>query len=456
MREKLRHYRMLWNAALWGVVLAMGWATTALPAPQDVGRVRVGYLAQLRDMRSRPTNPAGVEVAAFAGLIGARAAAEEMAATAQLLGRRFELEIAFVPTPEAAIREAARLVDRGFRVLLGGFDFTTARSLTEFAQTRRVLFFNVGTPDGRLRNEACTRYAFHVEASDAQYIDAIADWFIRGLAFLVDEDAPEGVRIIRRRPTRSWFLVTYDAPIWQARRRRTQVALEQRHWGGRIVGDITLRERSEFGDAFRAISTARPDLVFLLLPPDLQLAFYRAYDRAGLGFEITGFPEPVTQTRTFFQALLEAAPRITRGVVRVVLWEPTYKAHGALELSTRILHRWGHPMDGPVWASWFAVKSVWELVVRIGTSDPNRLVEALERGTITFDGHKGIALTFRPWDHQLRQPLAVSRLLSPSRDPMARAEAIGTFPNVLAPGRDPNRVLDQLGDRADETRCRFR
>jgi ABC-type branched-subunit amino acid transport system substrate-binding protein len=207
---------------------------------------------------------------------------------------------------------------------------------------------------------------------------------------------------------------------------------------------------------FRAIRAARPDLVLLLLPPARQLDFYRAYDRSGLAFEVTGFPEPVTQTRAFFRALLQVAPRVARGAVRTVLWEPTYKAHGSLELSNRVLERWRHPMDGPVWASWFTVKSVWELVLRSGTSDPERLVDVLEKGAVAFDGHKGIALTFRPWDHQLRQPLAMSRLVGPSQDPMELAEAIGTFPNVLAPGRDPTQVLDQLGDRAQETRCRWR
>jgi len=452
--ERITRRELLSRLLAYGVGASLWRLMPAWAAPEE--GVQVGYLAQVDDLRARPRDPASSEVAAFGGLIGARAAAEEMTATARLLGRRFALLAVSAPTPEAATHQAKRLVDRGVRILLGGFDFETARAVAEFAQRARILFFNVGTPDGRLRNEACSRYAFHVEASDAQYIDAIADWFIRGLAFLVDEDAPEGVRIIRRRPTRAWFLVTHDAPIWQARRRRMQVALEQRHWGGRIAGDVTVRGGVAFDEVFRAIRAARPDLVLLLLPPARQLDFYRAYDRSGLAFEVTGFPEPVTQTRAFFRALLLAAPRVARGAVRTVLWEPTYKAHGSLQLSNRLLTRWGHPMDGPVWASWFAVKSVWELVLRSGTLDPDRLVEALEKGAVTFDGHKGIALTFRPWDHQLRQPLAMSRLVGLSQDPMELAEAIGTFPNVLAPGRDPNQVLDQLGDRPGETRCRWR
>jgi len=32
---------------------------------------------------------------------------------------------------------------------------------------------------------------------------------------------------------------------------------------------------------------------------------------------------------------------------------------------------------------------------------------------------------------------------------------VGGIPNVNAPGRDPQQVLDQLGDLAPESTCRF-
>jgi hypothetical protein len=96
--------------------------------------------------------------------------------------------------------------------------FATAAALSRFARAHRLLFFNVGATDDRLRNEDCDRYTFHVEASDAMYLDALADWYIRGLAFLIDENAPQGIQILRRDPARTWFLVTADTPADRARR----------------------------------------------------------------------------------------------------------------------------------------------------------------------------------------------------------------------------------------------
>ena len=443
------------------VLMALGTLVPAAfgstpPAGASPTVIRVGYIAQAGSLTGRPTDdPGALGVAGDAGLLGAREGAEEMSYTARLVGRRFELLEAAARTPGEAAQQAQALVGRDADVLLGGFDAGTALALSQFAAQHAILFFNVGAPDDRLRNEDCARYTFHVEASDAMYLDAVADWFIRGLAFLVDENAPQGVRIIRRAPARAWFLITEDAPLYRARRDRLRAALEQRHWGGRIVGDLAVTGRKGFAQAEGAIARVRPDLVFLLLSPARQLQFYSQYERGRLSVEVTGFPDPVTQTRTFFAALLRAAPQKARGGIRLVSWEPTFASIGGPQLAQRFFARWRHPLDGPAWTSWLAVKIVWDAFIHAG-SDPLALLRYLEGGGALFEGYQGIGMTFRPWDHQLRHPLMASRLAKPGGDESALAEMVGQFPNVLAPGRDPARVLDQLGDMAQTSRCRWR
>jgi ABC-type branched-subunit amino acid transport system substrate-binding protein len=450
-RRFLKHSATLSAAVLGG-------ALRRRPAAAALSKVvRVGFIAHLGSTQGPPRAPAVLEVAGYAGLLGARAGAEEMGANARLLGREFELKMATATTPAAAVREARRLAaaEKVFAIV-GGYDTDVALALSEFAEQSRLVFFNVGATSDALRNESCRRYTFHIEASDAMYLDAIVDWFTRGLAFLVDEDAPEGVRIVRRTPTRRWFLVTADSPAWQARRRRTHAALERRHWGGRIVGDAVVDpDSSHARDALRAIEQTHPDLVFLLLGPQAQLAFLKQFGNAALRVEVSGFPEPLTQTRTFLAALLDATPRSANEGIRAVLWDPVFRFAGALELNSRFAVRWKHPMDGPAWASWCAVKILWEVALRAQTTDPAQVVGYLESDRAVLDGHKGIVLTFRRWDHQLRQPLEMIRLKRGARDLLEVAEPVGGIPNVNAPGRDPQQVLDQLGDLAQDTKCRF-
>jgi branched-chain amino acid transport system substrate-binding protein len=427
----------------------------ALGVPARV--MRIGYLAQVRNLNARPPAEGGAaDVAAYDGLLGAREGAQEMDYTAHLVGGRMELVEAAATTPAEAARGAEMLVGQGVFALAGGFDTATALALSQFSAQHRTLFFNVGATDDRLRNEDCSRHTFHIEGSDAMYLDATADWFIRGLAFLVDENAPAGVQIVQRRPARRWVTVSEDTPAWQARRRRLQIALQQRHWGGRIVGDALVKSGEDFDGTLRVISGARPDLVFLLLPAARQAAFYAQFERAHLPFEVTGFPEPAAQTRAFFSALLAGAPRTSHGSVRIVSYEPTFAAVGGPQLAQRFIARWKQPLDGPAWTSWLAVKILWETLLRAQTTDAPKLVQYLESPDAEFEGYQGVGMTFRPWDHQLRHPIMASRLTATSDDKLRLAEMVGQFPNVLAPGRPASDVLDQLGDTPQTSRCRWR
>jgi hypothetical protein len=65
-----------------------------------------------------------------------------------------------------------------------------------------------------------------------------------------------------------------------------------------------------------------------------------------------------------------------------------------------------------------------------------------------FDGHKGEALTFRAWDHQLRQPLYVAGA--------RKREEIGGALGPLAVLADVvGKDLDALGTAMADSRCRF-
>ena len=71
-----------------------------------------------------------------------------------------------------------------------------------------------------------------------------------------------------------------------------------------------------------------------------------------------------------------------------------------------------------------------------------------------FDLWKGIATSFRPWDHQLRQSMYLVEI---REDPEASAFdlglLVGQLPAIYLPGTDPNERLDQIGDLADRSRC---
>lgn len=133
---------------------------------------------------------------------------------------------------------------------------------------------------------------------------------------------------------------------------------------------------------------------------------------------------------------------------RAEAWDAALEKFGADQLNQRYRARFGAAMDASAWAGWFAVKVLWESALRARSADPAALRAWMARDAAQFDGHKGRPLSFRAWDHQLRQPLYV-----PGDGAAAPVEAPRAPPGAEV---DSRALLDQLGTPAAKTECRWR
>ncbi|HEX6749799.1 MAG TPA: ABC transporter substrate-binding protein [Longimicrobium sp.] len=131
----------------------------------------------------------------------------------------------------------------------------------------------------------------------------------------------------------------------------------------------------------------------------------------------------------------------------VEMWDTRLERFGADQLNQRFRARFGEGMDSQGWAGWFAVKMLWESALRARSAEPAALLRYLESDAAQFDGHKGRPLSFRPWDHQLRQPLYVA---APSAD--APVEVPRAQPGADESSRE---VLDRLGTPREKSECRM-
>jgi hypothetical protein len=127
---------------------------------------------------------------------------------------------------------------------------------------------------------------------------------------------------------------------------------------------------------------------------------------------------------------------------RALSWHASLTRFGADTLNQRFLKRFGTPMTEDAWSAWMAVKILWEASLRTRATTPDALAAFLENPTTQFDGHKGRPLSFRAWNHQLRQPLYV-----------VDAERVIEIPAATPRDSSTRVVLDQLGARAAETPC---
>ncbi len=101
---------------------------------------------------------------------GVRLGAAEARQTAQLFGDDVQLFEAVGAGP-GAVSVANRLVSASRIQLLIATAGADAEALSRFAGAHHLIFFNASSRSQALRN-ACDRYTFHIEASDAMYANA--------------------------------------------------------------------------------------------------------------------------------------------------------------------------------------------------------------------------------------------------------------------------------------------
>lgn len=366
-----------------------------------------------------PDDAAGEAGGAMAS--GAELGLDEANALAAHFGRRLELAREVAEEP-AAVRAAGRRMVRGEQALalIGGADEASADALRDAAREGGALFFNVGSPADRLRGERCHRHTFHIGASLAMYVGAVGHW-------------------LEQRRLSGWALLTTDSAFGRA---VEQAALALLAGRGRAAA---ARERvapggADWTAALQRVGGAAADVLFVGLETGDLLAFLRQYRAAGVVTPLAGVaPEAA--------ALLGADPAHVAGTWPVT-WHHELDRFSARELNARYRRRFGRPFDARGWAAWAAVKLLGEAVVRAGSAEPSALLRFLE-GAPPFDGHKGRALTFREWDHQLRQPLYLiaPRTREPGRGRWGAFEVVAEVPS----GAD----LDVIGERRPESRCRF-
>lgn len=125
-------------------------------------------------------------------------------------------------------------------------------------------------------------------------------------------------------------------------------------------------------------------------------------------------------------------------------WHPQWERNGGPQVNRRFTRLAGRAMTGQDWAAWVAVKAVAALASEHPKAIPAEQARLLRTGQVTVDGAKGPALSFRPWDGQLRQPVFLSHVDG----------VVGLAPldGVL----HPTEVLDTLGVDDKESACKAR
>ena len=156
----------------------------------------------------------------------------------------------------------------------------------------------------------------------------------------------------------------------------------------------------------------------------------------------------VADTQGDFARYLPYATQLPRPVIGstglvAAEWQWTWDRDGATQVTSRFGKIDGdRHMDGAEWSTWIAAKAVMTAYGKSGRSDPDGVDAYLRSDRFAVDGSKGVQLSFRNWDGQLRMPITLST-----------ADAV--IDVAPLPGFEHERTtLDTLGTDEPEQRCK--
>ena len=334
---------------------------------------------------------------------GATVGIDDAAALVRVTQTTLALErITIAPGKAADAITAARA--RGVSLFLLDLPAAEIRAAAAPLKGTPALAFNVSAPDDTLRRDLCAPEIVHTMPSLAMRADALLQHFLgRKWRDLLLLEGPE--------PDDAAFAAAIQR---SAKKLGARIAA---HTKFKLGNDP--RERD-------------------LNNPALLTAINRDYDVvvvADAGLEMAR-QLPYRTVR----------PRPVAGSIGLTAeaWHWTWDRNGGPQLNGRFQTKsGGQRMDSASWAAWMAVKMISEAVLRTGSVETGKLRQHVLAQGDGFDGAKGLAVSVRPWDQQLRQPMLLAAELA-----VAGIAPIEGFLHQV-------NKLDTLGDDAAETTCRI-
>ncbi|GJD97405.1 ABC transporter substrate-binding protein [Methylobacterium iners] len=341
------------------------------------------------------------------GVAAGRMAVADNNTTGRFTKQTYALDEVALEGGRSAVEAARELVGRGLRYLVLALPADEVLAVADAVKGEGVAVFNTAAPDDRLRGPDCRLNVFHVIPSRAMQTDALGQFF----------------RLMR---WSKMFLIVGPSDNDRAYAEAFKTSAKK------FALKITAEKPWTFGPLARARgdTPTRSEAMVFTRGVDYDLAIVA--DEAGDWGDYLPF-------RT-----VDARPVAgTQGLIATT-WHPTLETWGAAQAQNRFRRFAGRlmrPLDYQVWA---AVRTVGEAATQKKTSDPKVLVPYFSDPAFSLPAYKGVALSYRPWDRQLRQPIIVVQ----PKTVVSVAPEQG-FSHQRTP-------LDTLGVDEPETACKLR
>ncbi len=304
------------------------------------------------------------------GLKGAELGLNDNQTTGDFLGHRYDLSVALAGADEAIVDVVSSHLESGVGLIVADLEADDLLLLADAYPD--ALLVNVRASDDRLRNDDCRANVFHIAPSRAMLADALVQ-------YLSWKRWSDLVLVTGRHPQDELFALSLTRSVerfglkWVDTKRWTSVPGARRTDSGHHSLQQEVPVFSRFRDH---------DVVVVADEAD-EFGEYFSYR--------TSEPRPVVGT----QGLIPSA------------WHRTQEQWGATQIQRRFIKLANRYMTPRDYGAWAAMRSLGEAVTQTGKVDVPTVREYMLSDRFNLAGFKGVPLTFRTWNGQLRQPVLI-------------------------------------------------
>ena len=336
------------------------------------------------------------------GFYGVKLALEDNLTTGRFLGHDYKVEFHRILLEEDLVSEFEKLLRKGKKYFVVDLNESELLSLMKLSGIDDVLIFNTRAKNDSLRNENCKKNFFHIAPSYSILSDALTQYLVK-------------------KKWKKWFLVTGPkendrlfAQALKSSAKKFNIKIkEEKTW------DFTSDLRRTAGKEVPIFTKGSNYDVLVVADEAGEFGEYLAYR--------TWDPRPVAGTQG----------------LKPNSWHRTHEQWGATQMQNRFRRESGRWMTEVDYHAWTAIRALGETITRTQSNDVKKVQEYLLGDKFGLGAYKGVKVSFRSWNGQLRQPV----LLAAPRSMVSVSPQEGYI--------HPVSELDTLGKDQPESSCKF-
>lgn len=383
-------------------------AAPAAPAARAKNTVGIHYLGKEYEeplplsYAEKPITDKGVQ--------GARLMLKEANQAGNFVGYGFTMDEAIVPEDGDVVAKAKEILAKGDTFIIADLEPADLLAVADLPEAKNSVIMNIRSSATALRQEQCRSNVFHIIPDYAMRADALAQ-------YLIWKKWPK------------WFVIRRDTP--QDQDYLAQVQRSAARFGGKVVDDKVYDlppGARNLDSGYQQVQSQIPmetegapehDVAWVINSDD-DFGDYLAYR--------TSTPRPVVGTQG----------------LQATAWDKSYTESGGMHFQNAIPRLAKRQPVERDYTAWLGFRAIADAAMKSGTTAPQEVKAYMLSDQFKLEGFKGQAMSFRTWDHQMRQPIILG---GGTRVPVSTSPQEGFL--------HPTNITDTLGFDEPETKCKF-